>query len=99
MDDIIYEEFKGTGNMEIHLSRKMSEKRIFPAIDLNKSGTRREELLLNNNEQEGMWILRRILSKADNAEATEKILDMLVATKNNEEFLEYVRSKIGKNVK
>ena len=77
----------------------MSEKRIFPAIDLNKSGTRREELLLNNNEQEGMWILRRILSKADNAEATEKILDMLVATKNNEEFLEYVRSKIGKNVK
>ncbi len=95
MDDIIYEEFKGTGNMEIHLSRKMSERRIFPAIDLNKSGTRREELLLNANEQEGMWILRRILSKADNADATEKILDMLLATKTNEEFLEYVRSKIG----
>lgn len=87
MDDVIYEEFKGTGNMEIHLDRKLSERRIFPAIDLEKSGTRREDLLYTNRELTDMWAVRRMLSKADNGESTEMILDMLTKTKNNDEFL------------
>ncbi|MEG1923821.1 MAG: transcription termination factor Rho [Clostridia bacterium] len=93
MDDIIYEEFKGTGNMEIHLSRKMSERRIFPAVDLNKSGTRREELLLTPKELEGMWIVRRALSRADSSDATEQMLEMLMATKSNNEFIDYLKTK------
>ncbi len=88
MDDVIYEEFKGTGNMEIHLDRKLSEKRIFPAIDLAKSGTRREELLLTPSELEGTWGIRKMLSGADNVEATENLLGMIVKTSTNKEFID-----------
>lgn len=88
MDDVIFEEFKGTGNMEIHLDRRLSEKRIFPAIDLAKSGTRKEELLLTPSELEGTWTIRKILSTADNAEATENLLSMLIKTQSNKEFID-----------
>ncbi len=88
MDEIIYEEFKGTGNMEIHLDRKLSEKRIFPAVDLAKSGTRREDLLLSQKELEGTWALRKALSSGGNtAEVTEQLISMMVRTQTNEEFL------------
>jgi transcription termination factor Rho len=88
MDDVIYEEFKGTGNMEIHLDRKLSEKRIFPAIDLAKSGTRKEELLLSGKELEGIWAFRKILAAGDSAEATENLLNMIVKTNTNAEFID-----------
>ena len=88
MDDVIYEEFKGTGNMEIHLSRELSEKRIFPAIDLYKSGTRKDELLLTEEEQKVVYELRRILQ--ERSDATDSLLDMLKKTKNNEEFISKV---------
>lgn len=88
MDDMIFEEFKGTGNMEIHLDRKLSEKRIFPAIDINKSGTRREELLLSNRELEAVWAIRKAFSNLPTAEVTETILHRLLTTKTNEEFIE-----------
>lgn len=87
MDEIIYEEFKGTGNMELHLDRRLSEKRIFPAIDLPRSGTRREELLLSNREREGIWAIRKVLSSGNTAEVTEQLINMLVRTQSNEEFL------------
>ncbi|MBO5772297.1 MAG: transcription termination factor Rho [Clostridia bacterium] len=90
MDDIIYEEFKGTGNMEIHLDRRLSEKRIFPAIDLAKSGTRREDLLLTQAQVEGMYLIRRALSNQDE-KATEELLDMLTCTSNNQEFIETLK--------
>ena len=85
MDDVIYEEFKGTGNMEIHLSRELSEKRIFPAIDLYKSGTRREDLLLSEKEISTVYKLRKILS--DKEDATDSLLEMLKKTKNNEDLM------------
>ncbi len=88
MDDVIFEEFKGTGNMEIHLDRTLSEKRIFPAIDLAKSGTRKEELLLTPSELEGTWAIRKLLSGSDNAEATSNLLNMLVKTTSNKEFID-----------
>ncbi len=91
MDEIIYEEFKGTGNMELHLDRRLSEKRIFPAIDLNRSGTRREELLLTQKELEGIWAIRKVLSSGSTAEATEQLINMLVKTDNNDEFLDRVK--------
>ena len=81
MDDVIFEEFKGTGNMEIHLDRKLSERRIFPAIDLAKSGTRKEELLLT-------------LSAGDSAEATENLLNMLVKTSSNKEFIDQINMQL-----
>lgn len=87
MDDIVYEEFKGTGNMEIHLDRKMSEKRIFPAIDIYKSGTRREELLLSPDEREAVFAMRRNLSAGNPAEVTEQLIGMLEKTATNEEFV------------
>jgi len=87
MDDVIFEEFKGTGNMELHLDRSLSEKRIFPAIDIFKSGTRKEELLLNNKELEFNYEFRRNLSEENIEDATENILDKMSKTKNNEEFL------------
>ena len=87
MDEVIFEEFKGTGNMELHLDRRLSEKRIFPAIDLPKSGTRREELLLSNTEREGIWSIRKVLSSGNTAEVTEQLISMLVRTQSNEEFL------------
>ncbi len=88
MDDIIFEEFKGTGNMEVHLDRKLSEKRIFPAIDINKSGTRREEKLLSKKELETVFALRKALSSLPVADVTEQLLSQMVVSKNNEEFLE-----------
>lgn len=94
MDDMIFEEFKGTGNMEIHLDRKLSEKRIFPAIDINKSGTRREELLLNQKELETIWGLRKAMGNAPTQEVTENFIDNLVKTKTNDEFIEDLRKKI-----
>ena len=87
MDDVIFEEFKGTGNMELHLDRKLSEKRIFPAIDINKSGTRREELLLDQKELEGIWAIRKAMSNMGTAEVTEMLINRLVQTKNNIEFV------------
>ncbi|HOT22050.1 MAG TPA: transcription termination factor Rho [Sedimentibacter sp.] len=87
MDDLIFEEFKGTGNMEIHLDRKLSEKRVFPAIDINKSGTRREELLLNNEEMQTIWQLRKAMSNFSTADVTERIIEGLIRTKTNDEFV------------
>ena len=88
MDDVIFEEFKGTGNMEVHLDRKLSEKRIFPAIDINKSGTRKEELLLNSEELETVFTLRKAMSNMSIQEMTEQLIEQIVSTKSNEEFLE-----------
>ena len=87
MDDVIFEEFKGTGNMEVHLDRKLSEKRIFPAIDINKSGTRKEELLLSKEELETVFALRKTMSNMSAQEMTEQLLDQIISTKSNEEFL------------
>ncbi len=87
MDDVIFEEFKGTGNMEIHLDRKMSEKRVFPAIDINKSGTRREDLLLNQKEMESIYAIRKAMSNLGTSDVTEMILSKLTQTKTNEDFV------------
>ena len=91
MDDLIFEEFKGTGNMELHLDRKLSEKRIFPAINLNKSGTRREDLLMDQDELEAIWYMRRAMGNRDNQEVTEMILDNLAHTRDNKTFIEVIR--------
>ena len=88
MDDVIFEEFKGTGNMEVHLDRSLSEKRIFPAIDINKSGTRREDLLLSPKELNIMYSLRKVMSNMSNIEITEQLLNIITSTKNNDEFLD-----------
>ena len=88
MDDVIFEEFKGTGNMEVHLDRKLSEKRIFPAIDINKSGTRREDLLLSSQELETVFSLRKAMANMNSAEMTEQLISKIITTKTNEEFLE-----------
>ena len=92
MDEVIYEEFKGTGNMEVHLDRKLSERRVFPAIDIQKSGTRREEILLDEQTLKQVWLLRRMVSMVSNdpnssAEATEKVLQRMAKTATNAEFL------------
>jgi len=87
MDDVVYEEFKGTGNMELHLDRRISERRIFPAIDISRSGTRREELLLDEHKIELMWALRRAMGSSTSIEFLEKLMDRLRKTKSNEEFL------------
>ncbi|QXM06735.1 transcription termination factor Rho [Crassaminicella indica] len=94
MDDVIFEEFKGTGNMELHLDRKLSEKRIFPAINLNKSGTRREELLLGQKELECIWSMRRAMANNPTQEVTEAIIGKLAESKTNLEFIEKMRNKI-----
>jgi transcription termination factor Rho len=91
MDDVIYEEFKGTGNMEIHLDRRISEKRIFPSININRSGTRREELLMRPDELQKMWILRKILHPMDELAAMEFLYDKLKQTKTNNEFFDAMR--------
>ena len=91
MDDVIFEEFKGTGNMELHLDRKLSEKRIFPAIDIYKSGTRREELLMSQEELEAVWTMRRAMSNRSTQEVTEEIIDNLAHTRNNQDFIEIIR--------
>jgi len=97
MDDVIFEEFKGTGNMEVHLDRKLSEKRIFPAIDINKSGTRKEELLLSKDELDTIFALRKTMSNMNTQEMTEQIMDQILTTKNNEEFLERVNIFLKNN--
>ena len=91
MDDVIYEEFKGTGNMEIHLDRRMYEKRIFPAINVNRSGTRREELLIPKDVLQKIWVLRKLLYPMDELEATDFLLDKVRATKNNADFFDSMR--------
>ena len=88
MDDVIFEEFKGTGNMEVHLDRKLSEKRIFPAIDINKSGTRREDLLLSKKELETVYAIRKAMNNLPVADVTEHIIQEMVKTKSNAEFLD-----------
>ena len=91
MDDVIYEEFKGTGNMEVHLSRKISEQRIFPALDITKSGTRKEELLVSDDDLQRIWALRRKIANMDEAEVLNLILDKLKNTSNNREFLSTIK--------
>jgi transcription termination factor Rho len=93
MDEVIYEEFKGTGNMELHLDRKIAEKRVYPAINVRRSGTRREELLTTEEELQRMWILRKILSSMEDVQATEFILDKLKDTKTNDEFFNSMKRK------
>ena len=93
MDDVIFEEFKGTGNMELHLDRRMAEKRVFPAININKSGTRREEMLVSNDRLQRMWLLRKFLHPMDDLEATEFLVGKLKDSKNNDEFFELMRGK------
>ncbi len=91
MDDVIYEEFKGTGNLEIHLDRRMAEKRLYPAINVNRSGTRREELLMPHDNLQKVWVLRKLLYPMDDMEAMEFLLDKVRATKNNGEFFDAMR--------
>ena len=91
MDEVIFEEFKGTGNMELHLSRKIAEKRVFPAIDFNRSGTRKEDLLTTPDELQKMWILRKILNPMGEVEAMEFLIDKLAVAKTNEAFFEIMK--------
>ena len=91
MDDVIFEEFKGTGNMELHLDRKLSEMRIFPAVSLNKSGTRREDLLLDQDEMEAVWLMRRAMANTSPQEVTETIIDNLAHTRNNKNFVQIIK--------
>ncbi|RLA56014.1 MAG: transcription termination factor Rho [Gammaproteobacteria bacterium] len=91
MDEVIYEEFKGTGNMEVHLARRIAEKRVYPAIDINKSGTRREELMIDQGLLQKVWILRKLLHPMDEVQAIEFMLDKLKATKSNEEFFNFMK--------
>ncbi|AEP28764.1 transcription termination factor Rho [Brumicola nitratireducens] len=95
MDEVIYEEFKGTGNMELHLNRKISEKRVFPAIDINRSGTRREELLTTPDELQKMWILRKIVHDMTEIDAIEFLIGRLAMTKTNDEFFESMKRQKG----
>jgi transcription termination factor Rho len=88
MDDVIFEEFKGTGNMELHLDRKLVDKRIFPSININASGTRKEELLVEKNVLQRMWILRKVLHSLSTVESMEFLLDKITGTKSNKEFLD-----------
>ena len=97
MDDVIYEEFKGTGNMEIHLDRRLSERRIFPAIDLYRSGTRRDEMLLDQDEIGGIWGVRKMLSAGgDTSDSTETLINMMIKTKTNKEFIEQLNFQLKK---
>lgn len=91
MDDVIFEEFKGTGNMELHLDRKLAEKRIFPAVDIYKSGTRREDLLLTEEEKTALWKLRKEMSNNSILEVTDNLIDALKKTKTNEEFIRGIK--------
>ena len=91
MDEVIFEEFKGTGNMELHLDRKLSEKRIFPAMSLNKSGTRREDLLMDQDEMEAVWAMRRAMANRPAADVTEEIVENLAHTKTNKDFIQVIK--------
>ena len=88
MDEVIFEEFKGTGNSELYLDRKLSDRRIFPAIDINRSGTRKEELLLDSNDLNRLWILRKVLQPLNTIDGMEFLYEKIKDTKNNAEFLE-----------
>ena len=91
MDEVIFEEFKGTGNMELHLDRRLSEKRIFPAISLNKSGTRREDLLMDQEEMEAIWAMRRAMANRDPQDVTSEIIDNLAHTRTNKDFIQVIK--------
>ena len=93
MDDVIFEEFKGTGNMEIHLERKLVDKRVFPAIDIQKSGTRKEELLLSKEDLNRVWVLRKVLNPLSSVEAMELLLDKMSKTKSNADFLSSMQKR------
>ena len=95
MDDVIFEEFKGTGNMELHLDRKLSERRIFPAIDINRSGTRREDLLLNQEELTTIYAMRKAMGSNQSLDVVEDLLREIVKTENNEEFIRSMKRKLG----
>ena len=97
MDEVIYEEFKGTGNSEIHLDRRISEKRVFPAININRSGTRREDLLTEDDEIQKIWVLRKLLHPMDELAAAEFLLDKMRDTKRNKAFFETM--KMGRAVR
>jgi transcription termination factor Rho len=99
MDEVIYEEFKGTGNMEIHLERKIAEKRIYPAINIRRSGTRREDLLTAEDELQRMWVLRKILDEMEDAQAIQFLIDRLKSHKTNDEFFTSMKSGNGKKTK
>jgi transcription termination factor Rho len=94
MDDVIFEEFKGTGNMELNLDRRLSEKRIFPAVDIQKSGTRREELLLQPDALGVIWKVRKAFSNLSVQEVTEFLIDEMYRTKSNREFIEVMKKKV-----
>jgi len=91
MDVVIYEEFKGTGNMEVHLDRKITEKRVYPAININRSGTRREELLIDPEKLQKIWILRKLLHPMDELAAIEFLLEKMKTTKSNDEFFNFMK--------
>jgi transcription termination factor Rho len=91
MDDVVYEEFKGTGNMELVLNRKLSEKRVFPAIDILKSGTRRDDLLFTKEESEAAYLIRKATNELRPEESVKKILDLFAKTKNNQEFVKMIK--------
>ena len=91
MDEVIYEEFKGTGNMEVHLERRLAEKRVYPAININRSGTRKEELLIKPDILQKIWILRKLLHDMDEVQAMEFMLDKMRQTKNNAEFFDMMK--------
>ena len=91
MDEVIYEEFKGTGNSEVHLDRRIAEKRIFPAININRSGTRKEDLLIPDAELQRIWILRKVLHDMDEIQAIETVLNKMKDTKTNSQFLDSLK--------
>jgi transcription termination factor Rho len=100
MDEVIFEEFKGTGNMELHLDRKLSERRIFPSIDVNKSGTRKEELLLTPEELETMWVLRKAMGNMGSAEMTQLLIDRIQHTNSNHDLINTIlKSKFAENLR
>ena len=99
MDEVIYEEFKGTGNMEIHLERKIAEKRIYPAINIRRSGTRREDLLTTDEELQRMWVLRKILDEMEDAQAIQFLIDRIKTFKTNDEFFSSMKNVNGKKSK
>jgi transcription termination factor Rho len=97
MDDVIFEEFKGTGNMEVRLDRSLAEKRIFPAIDINQSGTRREDLLLTRQELSVIYAIRRAFANTSTAEMTETLINQMINTKNNQEFINALEKYLANN--
>ena len=96
MDEVIFEEFKGTGNMEVRLDRQLQEKRVFPAIDIAKSGTRREEAILDSKELEAVWAVRKAMSRNQTVDVTEEIINKLTRTKTNKDFVKNILESMGK---